>query len=928
MLAGRLIAQIPVSEGLPAAMGVVVRSFIWSESFGFVHDRALVLGMVLSVFLAASYLGCGGSSSALPPPIAVAVSPASATVQAKATAQFSATVTNDPKYAGVTWSVTCSAAPCGTVSPSSSFNAFPVTYTAPTSPPASDLTVTLTATSVTDKTKSSTATITVPFVMITIASPSPGTVPGGGTTRLSATVAHDSSNKGVTWTVSCSPSPCGAVWPTSTASGAATTYTAPPPPASDLQVTLTASSVADSKATASVTVTVSAITVNITQSPGNVLGTTTAPITATVDNDLANKGVTWSVSCSPAPCGSVSPTSTASGVATTYTAPPPPESDLTVTITATSVTDTTKSSPATVTVPAIKVSAVSPNSGLIPIKATQQFTATVNNDASNQGLSWILTQNGNACSPACGTVSPATTASGTSTTYTAPSAVPASTTVMLNATSVADTTKSANATITLTNGTVMLTPASLSFQCKLTGLRKNCPAPGQAIALTNTGISALTINSITATGSNFFTQTNNCLASVNAGSSCAITVAFNPTTTGTVSGDVFISDSSVDSPQQVALSGQATSGDQANQAQARSDLAATTSAVVPAPTGPNPVGTQVLYLVDPKRKDPYLANGAQRQLAVRVWYPASANSVLNCEPAAYTSPAVWRYYAQLVGVLPFPVTTNSCWNAPIADGVHPVVLFTPGYTATATDYTFLLEDLASRGYFVASVSHTYEATAVEFPDGRLARSVVGSHLGGPVPRDGGSMSSAVFVRLMDLKFVLDEIGHLNAQRGSPFAGKLDMAKIAIAGHSLGSLTAFLATEVEPRLKAAVMLDGFVPDALGSASPKPVLIVAAGRERWAAAECRFWNNLQGPRLAVNLRGTEHVALSDWIWLTRDSVQVGPMGPERTMAAVRDYVAAFLDTNLRDEPLAPLLTGPSRVYPDAALTTQDQTLCREP
>jgi predicted dienelactone hydrolase len=686
-----------------------------------------------------------------------------------------------------------------------------------------------------------------------------------------------------------------------------------------LTVTITATSVADPTKSYSCTATIPAISVDTEPSTAIVQGNMTGQFTATVSYDQSNQGVTWAVSCSSAPCGSVSPTSTASGVPTTYTAPPQTKSDLTVTITATSVADPTKSSAATVTVPAISVSPVSPNSALLPLSATQQFSATVNYDASNQGVSWTVTQNGTACSPACGTVNPATTASGAPTTYTAPSAVLSNAIVTLNATSVADDTKSANATITLTKGIVKLVPASLYFYCKVDG---KCPS--QAVALTNISTTALTVNSINVTGSSEFSQTNNCPASVSAGNSCTINVTFKPSAVGLVSGDVSISDSSVDSPQQVALSATAYSM-HPYAARARSDLAATTYAAVPAPTGPNLVGTEVFYVADSQREDPYLANGTKRELAVRLWYPASANSVQDCKPAEYASPAVWRYYAELAGVLPFRVTTNSCSNAPIAEGVHPVVLFSPGYTATATDYTFLLEDLASRGYVVASINHTYEATAVELSDGTLARSVVGSHLGGPVRRTNWPMSSAVFVRLLDLKTVLNEIERLNARRDSPFAGKFDMARIAIAGHSLGGLTAFLGTEFEPRLKAAVMLDGFVPDALGSASRKPVLILAAGRERWNTEECRLWNNLQGPRLAVNLRGTEHVALSDWIWLTPNAVQVGPMGPERTMAAVRDYVAQFLDANLREGPAVSVSLS---AYPDAQVTAQDKQLCGEP
>jgi hypothetical protein len=54
----------------------------------------------------------------------------------------------------------------------------------------------------------------------------------------------------------------------------------------------------------------------------------------------------------------------------------------------------------------------------------------------------------------------------------------------------------------------------------------------------------------------------------------------------------------------------------------------------------------------------------------------------------------------------------------------------------------------------------------------------------------------------------------------------------------------------------------------------------------------------------------------------------MGPERTVSAIRDYVAAFLDTILRQRPQDPLLTGPSANYPDAVVITEEQLMCRQP
>ncbi len=312
-----------------------------------------------------------------------------------------------------------------------------------------------------------------------------------------------------------------------------------------------------------------------------------------------------------------------------------------------------------------------------------------------------------------------------------------------------------------------------------------------------------------------------------------------------------------------------------------------------------------------------------RRLLVRFWYPASL--VEGCKPAEYTSQRVWSYFSELVGV-PLPVViTNSCKDAPVTDGEHPVVVFSHGYTGTYTDYTFIFEDLASRGYIVASVDHTYEATAVEFPDGRFVESVPGSHLGNITGNNERDLAFAVSVRLDDLRFVANELERLNAAPAGPFTDKLDTSRVAVAGHSLGGLTAILSAEREPRFKAGIILDGVVaPETSAGAIVTPMLLLAAGREGWSDAECLLWSEIHGARFAVNLRGTEHLTPSDLIWLTKGVIKTGKMGPEKTIAAIRDYIAAFLDASLRGQPLNPLLSGSSAHYPDAAVTTQNEPL----
>jgi pimeloyl-ACP methyl ester carboxylesterase len=184
------------------------------------------------------------------------------------------------------------------------------------------------------------------------------------------------------------------------------------------------------------------------------------------------------------------------------------------------------------------------------------------------------------------------------------------------------------------------------------------------------------------------------------------------------------------------------------------------------------------------------------------------------------------------------------------------------------------------------------------------------------------LSFAVSVRLGDLRFVVDELARLNAESGSPFAGKLDLSRLAVAGHSLGGMTALPAVLQDARFRAGILIDGW-PDSLTSATQTPVLILAAGHEQWSDGERGLWNNLRGPRLAVNLRGAEHVTPSDLVWLAKGAVKTGSMGPEKTIAAMRSYIAAFLDAYLRGTRLDPLLSGPSSQYPDAVVTTQKQS-----
>jgi hypothetical protein len=186
-----------------------------------------------------------------------------------------------------------------------------------------------------------------PAISVTLSPAPPTSITAGTTASLTAIVSNDSSNAGVTWSVTCGGSPCGSFSPTSTASGAATTYTAPANVPTGGTVNVVATSVTDGTATASASITITApagVSVSFAVAPPAALTiNNTFPLTAVVTNDSKNGGVTWSVTCGTAACGTFNPTTTASNVATTYTAPAAIPTGGTVKVIATSASDTTKS---------------------------------------------------------------------------------------------------------------------------------------------------------------------------------------------------------------------------------------------------------------------------------------------------------------------------------------------------------------------------------------------------------------------------------------------------------------------------------------------------------------------------------------------------------------------------------------------------------
>ncbi|HWR16810.1 MAG TPA: Ig-like domain-containing protein [Terriglobales bacterium] len=390
-----------------------------------------IVPLFLCLLLISGLAGCGGgrTQEQPTPQVSVTVSPATATLIAQQSHQFTATVSNATNTA-VSWSVSgtgCTGAACGTIDSTG-------LYKAPDLVP-SNLTVTVTATSTADATKSGRASVNHLAVSITLSPTTSLTMISTETKQFTATVLNaPAGNAGVNWQAVGE----GTIDDTGL-------YTAPDLVTADTTVTINVTSKFDNSKLASATISLKAPVITIV--PGDLaleLGGAHMQYTATVTNVPQNhNGVFWILS-GPG-------TLTQGGL---YTTPELVSDATTATIEARSAFDPNKTASAVVTLYPVSI-AVSPKQATLYPKQTKQFTATVAHHV-NTNVTWTAT--GASCvGAACGTID----ANGL---YTAPGAISEELQVTVTATSVADPNRSDTAIVTLEPIEVTVSPSTATVK--------------------------------------------------------------------------------------------------------------------------------------------------------------------------------------------------------------------------------------------------------------------------------------------------------------------------------------------------------------------------------------------------------------------------------------------------------------------------------
>lgn len=354
---------------------------------------------------------------------------------------------------------------------------------------------------------------------------------------------------------------------------------------------------------------------------------------------------------------------------------------------------------------------------------------------------------------------------------------------------------------------------------------------------------------------------------------------------------------------------------------------------LPQPTGPDQIGTVSLHLVQNGRPDPWVP-GRARELMVSLWYPARHAD--RWPTAPYMAPGAWasleRNMDIPVGSVVVPQTAGH-EGAPVdrARGGLPVVLYSPPSSGDRDWNTALVENLASRGYLVVAIDHTYSDDEVEFPDGRVAQRVLPLH---PTPQQ---YTSEIPERDRDTRFVLDELTALDRGRNPDaehrtlprgLVGALDLNRVGMFGHSLGGATTAATMLDDPRFEAGIDMDGTLWGPVASTGlTRPFLLLSnqthdrGDDPSWAT----FWNASTGWKRDFLLSGSLHLSYDDIEVLLPELAPVlgiepaqvagsiGTIDPARAITVETAYVDAFFHQHLRGCD-GHLLDGPSPLFPE--------------
>ncbi len=367
---------------------------------------------------------------------------------------------------------------------------------------------------------------------------------------------------------------------------------------------------------------------------------------------------------------------------------------------------------------------------------------------------------------------------------------------------------------------------------------------------------------------------------------------------------------------------------------------------VPEVHGEYAVGTTSVFLTDNTREERYTEEaGDRRRIALRIWYPSDEPS--SGQKRKYFEQALVRSKAITTGT-PLPwftfthldkISVQSRTDAAIAEGSFPALIYSHGLgIGWSSGNTPLVEHLASHGYIVIGIGHSFIGSSVIFPEGvarfdpatRIAMNTEPPEEIMNIYREvkeikdperqleiymramammpisiKGKVDEALQTQINDQQFVLDSLASL-ASSTVDLGPHINLTKVGLFGMSIGGSAAMITCGDNPACGAVVNMDGFHPDQTQLELRAPSLTLH--RSDNLLVKVNF-DRAKADAYLLEIKDTTHFNFFDFAMMSPLYQRLGVLGSidgDAGLEIQREYVTAFFNSYLLGQ-YSPLLQG---------------------
>ena len=338
---------------------------------------------------------------------------------------------------------------------------------------------------------------------------------------------------------------------------------------------------------------------------------------------------------------------------------------------------------------------------------------------------------------------------------------------------------------------------------------------------------------------------------------------------------------------------------------------------MPAPEGDFSIGSETFHWVDSSRLEWFTDENDNdvREIMVQAWYPSENSDSIGTNSymdfmnlRSKTLASAGKIPAFLPSHLNM-ISTNTRNDVACSNKLekYPVLIFSHGITGSRHLHQILFEHLASKGYIVFALDHSFDANLTIFPDGKIAdyRSEITGHPDSVLIRE-----KQINTRAFDVGFIIDQIREIETGMiDSKLSGRLDLDRVALGGHSYGGATAILASHNHEIVKACVVLDGWIspiPDKVISEGIN-VPFLFMGRPSWHDSDypgnyerlADLITHSSNEKYDLRINQTLHLDYTDiplMSPLVKHVMDVGDLKPSTTLSLINDLVLGFLEVHL--------------------------------